>query len=352
MVAGFFSEFAYWFLLFIILLNISQRKIAHSDGKRKATILIAVVMLVLQVLLAMRMQLKLPEWVDWCSVALCLLVIIIFHRTFWPFRLRCAKCGKRLDFNHIIGCDENLCEDCFCEMYPEYAEEKRRKAMTAEQRLEETFTKAGKVSDIPWDEWEATEKCVLTYVIDGSRVLMIEKKTGLGAGYINAPGGHIEIEETKAKYDALLSERRSDRMQKEADRVSDRRRQDDPRPGVRLTIQGFDIIIGRNAKENDEILRRYTRGSDIWLHTRDYAGGYVIIKAKKGKSVPLPVLLDAASLAIHYSKAKKSGRADLYYTEVKYLRRAKDGKTGLVIPTQERNLSATLDEKRVKEMLG
>ena len=199
MVAGFFSEFAYWFLLFIILLNISQRKIAHSDGKRKATILIAVVMLVLQVLLAMRMQLKLPEWVDWCSVALCLLVIIIFHRTFWPFRLRCAKCGKKLDFNHIIGCDENLCEDCFCEMYPEYAEEKRRKAMTAEQRLEETFTKAGKVSDIPWDEWEATEKCVLTYVIDGSRVLMIEKKTGLGAGYINAPGGHIEIEETKAE---------------------------------------------------------------------------------------------------------------------------------------------------------
>lgn len=199
MVAGFFSEFAYWFLLFIILLNISQRKIAHSDGKRKATILLAVVMLVLQVLLAMRMQLKLPEWVDWCSVALCLLVIIIFHRTFWPFRLRCAKCGKRLDFNHIIGCDENLCEDCFCEMYPEYAEEKRRKAMTAEQRLEETFTKAGKVSDIPWDEWEATEKCVLTYVIDGSRVLMIEKKTGLGAGYMNAPGGHIEIEETKAE---------------------------------------------------------------------------------------------------------------------------------------------------------
>lgn len=199
MVAGFFSEFAYWFLLFIILLNISQRKIAHSDGKRKATILLAVVMLVLQVLLAIRMQLKLPEWVDWCSVALCLLVIIIFHRTFWPFRLRCAKCGKRLDFNHIIGCDENLCEDCFCEMYPEYAEEKRRKAMTAEERLEETFTKAGKVSDIPWDEWEATEKCVLTYVIDGSRVLMIEKKTGLGAGYINAPGGHIEIEETKAE---------------------------------------------------------------------------------------------------------------------------------------------------------
>ena len=119
-----------------------------------------------------------------------------------------------------------------------------------------------------------------------------------------------------------------------------------------VTIQGFDVAIGRNAKENDEILRHWARGSDLWLHTRDFAGGYVIIKAKKGKTVPLPVLLDAASLAIHYSKAKKNGKADLYYTEVKYLRRAKDGKTGLVLPTQERNLSVTLDEKRVKEILN
>ena len=161
-----------------------------------------------------------------------------------------------------------------------------------------------------------------------------------------------EIEETKEKYEVLLSERRGDRMQKEADKVSDRRRQDDPRPGVRLTIQGFDIIIGRNAKENDAILRHDTRGSDLWMHTRDTSGAYVIIKSKKGKTVPLQVLLDAASLAIHYSKAKKNGKADLYYTEVKYLRRVKDGRTGLVIPTQERNLHAVLDEKRVKELLS
>ena len=161
-----------------------------------------------------------------------------------------------------------------------------------------------------------------------------------------------EIRATEERYAALLENASPEKLQKEASKLREGRKEDDRRPGVWLSAGGFDLIVGRNAKENDEILRRYTRGSDIWLHTRDYAGGYVIIKAKKGKSVPLPVLLDAASLAIHYSKAKKSGRADLYYTEVKYLRRAKDGKTGLVIPTQERNLSATLDEKRVKEMLG
>ena len=161
-----------------------------------------------------------------------------------------------------------------------------------------------------------------------------------------------EIESTRERYESLLSERQGDKMQKEMSRQSDRKHQDDGRPGVRLTIQGFDIIIGRNARENDEILRHDTRGSDIWMHTRDTSGAYVIIKSRKGKTVPLPVLLDAASLAIHYSKAKKNGKADLYYTEVKYLRRAKDGKKGLVIPTQERNLFAELDEKRVKELLS
>ena len=161
-----------------------------------------------------------------------------------------------------------------------------------------------------------------------------------------------EITETEKRYEALLESGSSEKLRKETAKPKDGRKDDDKKPGVWVSVSGFDLIVGRNAKENDEILRHYTRGSDIWLHTRDYAGGYVIIKAQKGKTVPLPVLLDAASLAIHYSKAKKNGKADLYYTEVKYLRRAKDGKTGLVLPTQERNLNAVLDEKRVKEILG
>ena len=161
-----------------------------------------------------------------------------------------------------------------------------------------------------------------------------------------------EIAQTAAKYEALLEEGSVDKMQKEQAKPQQGRKEDDGKPGVRVTVGGFDVIIGRTGKENDEILRREARGSDLWMHTRDYAGAYVIIKAKKGKTVPLSVLLDAGSLAIHYSKAKKNGKADLYYTYVKYLRRVKDGKTGLVLPTQEKNLSVTLDERRVKEILN
>ena len=163
-----------------------------------------------------------------------------------------------------------------------------------------------------------------------------------------------ELEEKKEYYSALLSgdpslSKLKKAIQSKDDKPSHLR---DGKPGLYAESEGWVLIIGRNAKENDAILRTEARGNDIWLHTRDFAGGYIIIKCRRDKTVPLSVLLDAASLAIHFSKARSSNKADLYYTEVKYLKRIKGAKTGLIIPTQERNLHAVLDEERIRRLLG
>lgn len=123
-------------------------------------------------------------------------------------------------------------------------------------------------------------------------------------------------------------------------------------PGLQFTSGSFTILAGRTASENDMLLRKYVRGNDYWLHTRDYPGGYIFIKLIKGKSIPLETLLDAGNLAVFFSKAKNSGKADLYYTQVKHLRRAKDSKKGTVLPTNEKNLSIIIDEKRLNRLLG
>lgn len=115
-------------------------------------------------------------------------------------------------------------------------------------------------------------------------------------------------------------------------------------PGLDYTVNGWYILVGRDANENDELLRHHVRGDDLWLHVRDFPGGYVFVKARKGKTVPLEILLDAGNLAVYYSKARKNTKVDLYYTHVKYLRRAKNGPKGLVIPTQEKNLCITPDK--------
>ena len=122
------------------------------------------------------------------------------------------------------------------------------------------------------------------------------------------------------------------------------------RPGLCYKVDDWLIFVGRDAAENDGLLRRHVKGNDLWLHVRDWAGSYVFIKHRAGKTVPLETLLDAGNLALFYSKGRNNKRGDLYYTPVKYLRRAKNGPKGLVIPTQEKNLSITLDEKRLKKL--
>jgi predicted ribosome quality control (RQC) complex YloA/Tae2 family protein len=126
--------------------------------------------------------------------------------------------------------------------------------------------------------------------------------------------------------------------------------QDRTYPGLSLEVAGWTILIGRSAKENDELLRHTIRGSDLWLHARDWAGSYVFIKARRDKSVPLEVLLDAGQLAIYYSKGRANGGGDLYYTQAKNLKRVKGGPLGLVIPAHEKNLSVKINDERIKEL--
>ncbi len=123
------------------------------------------------------------------------------------------------------------------------------------------------------------------------------------------------------------------------------------RPGVEFTSGDFRILVGRNARESDELFRHWSKGSDWWMHTRDVPGGFVFLRGPRGKSIPLEVLLDAGTLAIWYSKAKAELEADLYYTQAKYLRRLKKGPPGKVIPSQEKNLHVKVDPLRLKRLL-
>ncbi|MDR0601148.1 MAG: NFACT RNA binding domain-containing protein [Treponema sp.] len=125
---------------------------------------------------------------------------------------------------------------------------------------------------------------------------------------------------------------------------------DRKRPGLSFRRRDWLIMVGRDARENDALLRRHVKGNDIWLHARDYPGAYVFIKQHSGKTVPLDILLDAGNLAIFYSRGRNGGEGDLFYTPVKYLRRVKNGKKGLVIPAQEKNLHIKTDPERLAEL--
>lgn len=162
-----------------------------------------------------------------------------------------------------------------------------------------------------------------------------------------------ELAERREEYGELTADPNPKRIRElTAQGQRDGKEKGEGRPGLQAESKGFAILIGRNARENDELLRRHVRGNDWWLHSRDFPGGFVFIKAQPGKSVPLEVLLDAGNLALFYSKGRENGQGELYYTQVKHLRRAKGGKRGLVLPTQEKNLHVDLDEARIRKLLS
>lgn len=157
--------------------------------------------------------------------------------------------------------------------------------------------------------------------------------------------------ELEEKYRHLVQEKNPVKLEQILRREQKPKQQTkDARPGLLYTVGGWNILVGRDAAENDELLRRYVKGDDMWFHTRDFPGGYVFVKAQKGKTVPLEIIIAAGNLAVHYSKARKNGKADLYYTKVKYLRRAKNGPKGLVLPSNEKNLFIKLDSEILRNL--
>ena len=96
--------------------------------------------------------------------------------------------------------------------------------------------------------------------------------------------------------------------------------------------KGFQIFVGRNNKENEEISFSKGQPNDIWMHIKDIPGSHVLI-LRNNQEVPDDVLLHAANLACEYSKAKEGDKVTVDYCERKFVKKIKNSKPGNVIYT-------------------
>ncbi|MCP4521657.1 MAG: DUF814 domain-containing protein [Cytophagales bacterium] len=101
-------------------------------------------------------------------------------------------------------------------------------------------------------------------------------------------------------------------------------------------FEGFQVLVGRNSRNNDELTQRYAHKSDYWLHAKDVSGSHVVIKHKAGKTIPSSVIEKAAELAAYYSKRKKDSLCPVTVTEKKYVRKVKGAPAGAVMVDREK----------------
>lgn len=97
----------------------------------------------------------------------------------------------------------------------------------------------------------------------------------------------------------------------------------------RFSSEGFEILAGKSAQNNDELLR-VARKHELWLHARGVAGSHVIIRSNAGQFIPKSVIEYAASVAAKFSKAKGAETVPVIVTERKFVRKPKGGAAGEV----------------------
>ena len=105
-----------------------------------------------------------------------------------------------------------------------------------------------------------------------------------------------------------------------------------------VDLDGWQILIGKNAQNNDLLTQKYAKKDDLWLHARDVAGSHVVIRHQAGKVFPKNIVERAAELAAFYSKRKTDTVCSVIVTPKKYVRKPKNLPAGKVIVEKESTL--------------
>ncbi len=115
-----------------------------------------------------------------------------------------------------------------------------------------------------------------------------------------------------------------------------------PSGPLSFTVDGHEVLVGRNNTENDLLTLRMARPDDMWLHARGVPGAHVIIRAqaKGAGEVSAEVLLRAAEIAAHYSKARGASKVAVDHTLRRHVRKARGARPGMVIYDHERTIMA------------
>lgn len=111
-------------------------------------------------------------------------------------------------------------------------------------------------------------------------------------------------------------------------------------------------FVSKSAKDADNLLKLVAKGNDYWFHSRDYAGSHVVVKTEKGKELSEKTKIEAAHLAVFFSKAKNALDGDVYFTQIKYLHKPNTNVKGLVFPTREKNIKVRMEKKILDSVLN
>lgn len=118
------------------------------------------------------------------------------------------------------------------------------------------------------------------------------------------------------------------------------------------SLDGLEIWVGRSDEANDVLSTKLARGKDLFFHLDGAPGSHVILRTEGRDDPPAESVLDACELAVHFSKQKNAGRADVHVVPIKNVKKPKGAKKGLVYVTGGKSIHLRREAARLERLLA
>lgn len=150
---------------------------------------------------------------------------------------------------------------------------------------------------------------------------------------------------TKQELEALKEELKGLGLdKKQQKRPGKSRKQQTPQIESRM-IDGFRVWLGTSNTKNEYLTLHKAAKTDIWLHAKAIPGSHVVIEAEN-ETVPEETLIKAAALAAWNSKGRDSGKVDVDYTLIRYVKKIPGGPPGLVNYSHQKTLTVVPEDMK------
>ena len=116
-----------------------------------------------------------------------------------------------------------------------------------------------------------------------------------------------------------------------------------------VSSDGYDIYVGKNNLQNEELTFKIASGNDWWFHAKDMPGSHVIVKSGNDE-LPDRTFEEAAALAAYYSKGREYDKVEVDYIMRKHLKKVNGGAPGFVIYHTNYSMNISPDISNINEI--
>lgn len=199
----------------------------------------------------------------------------------------------------------------------------------------ENYYDNNSVVKIPMDKSKSPQKNAAAYYTKYRKLKTAKEVVGeqqeknlAEIEYLERVMGSIDIAESE-KDIAEIREELSSMHYIKAEQKKGKRREKPSEP-LSFEYEGYEILVGRNNRQNDLLTCRMGRSYDMWLHTKDIPGSHVIIR-NQNVEIPDKIIEYAARLAAYYSSGRESNMVAVDYTIIKNVKKPAGAMPGKVI---------------------